>query len=101
MFIDGKHMKDIISELKRIKEKCSKIEFEFEKDEIVHIKSNLEMSISQISRAWSNSWLGYQAYVYWKNFTIPPPGYHFSIEWGFHENFYGPTPGKWQIPCRL
>ena len=38
--------------------------------------------IEQIERSWSNSWLGYQANVYYRNFQKVPPGAYFSKEWG-------------------
>lgn len=33
-------------------------------------------------RAFSGSWLGYHANVYYRDLATPPPGAHFSQEWG-------------------
>lgn len=35
-----------------------------------------------LNASWSGSWLGYQARVYYRGFTKPPTGAHFSSEWG-------------------
>lgn len=43
---------------------------------------NLNRAASEVSRAWSGSWIGYQANVYHRDLQSPPPGVHFSIEWG-------------------
>ena len=36
-------------------------------------------------RAFSGSWLGYHAYVYYADLAAPPPGAHFSQEWGIQD----------------
>ena len=36
----------------------------------------------QVGRCSSGSWIGYHANVYYKNLEPPPPGDHFSSEWG-------------------
>jgi predicted nucleotide-binding protein len=46
-----------------------------------------------VGAAWSGSWLGYQSRVYYAGFQTPPPGAHFSREWGLSE--YG-TSGDWR-----
>lgn len=54
----------------------------------------LEAAANEVSRSWSGSSLGYQSYVYYKDFQAPPPGMHFSQEWGFLGRFHG-TLGEW------
>jgi predicted nucleotide-binding protein len=44
--------------------------------------SRLKENIAQAARAFSNSWLGYHANVYYRNMESPEPGDHFSAEWG-------------------
>lgn len=39
----------------------------------------------EANRAFSGSWLGYHAYVYYKDLAPPPPGAHFSQEWGLQD----------------
>ena len=42
----------------------------------------LAESAEQTARAFSGSWLGYHAHVYYENLVPPPPGANFSQEWG-------------------
>ncbi len=56
----------------------------------------LGAAAEEVSRAWSQSNLGYQANVYYKDFQVPPPGAMFSREWGFLGRFHGTT-GEWEI----
>jgi predicted nucleotide-binding protein len=39
-------------------------------------------SASRLERAWSGSWIGYQANVYYKDFQAPPPDVHYNSIWG-------------------
>lgn len=57
--------------------------------------SLLEEAAESIGRAWSQSSLGYQANVYYKDFSTPPAGHMFSREWGFLGMFHG-TVGDWE-----
>lgn len=45
-------------------------------------------AIKKVGEAFSGSWLGYHSRVYYKNFQSPPPGEHFSQEWGNYGNPY-------------
>lgn len=57
----------------------------------------LENATRAIGKAWSGSWIGYQSRVYYENFEPPPPGAHFSQEWGFIETSYlRSTSGRWK-----
>jgi len=38
--------------------------------------------LATLGKAWSGSWLGYQAKIYYNNLIPPPPGVHFNQEWG-------------------
>jgi predicted nucleotide-binding protein len=42
----------------------------------------LEDSARSIGRSFSGSWMGYHSRVYYDSFGKPPPGNHFSQEWG-------------------
>lgn len=55
------------------------------------LKTNLE----KISKAFSGSWIGYHANVYYKDFRIPQPGDHFSSEWGLMNRFSNPMSNNW------
>jgi hypothetical protein len=39
-----------------------------------------------VGKAWSGSVIGYHAYVYYADLVSPPPGHHFSSEWGLHRS---------------
>ncbi len=50
----------------------------------------------RVGRSFSGSWLGYHAYVYYADFASPPPGRHFSQEWGMGDRFAGMgSKGDW------
>src|SRR5579872_6041671 len=56
----------------------------------------LEEAANAAGKAWSQSWLGYQSRVYYRNLQPPPPGAHFSSEWGFKQLHSIPTTtGDW------
>ena len=40
--------------------------------------------------------MGYHARVYYNGFKTPPPGHHFSIEWGLNEDASDGTRGDWR-----
>lgn len=57
----------------------------------------LRRSVQNVARAFSGSWLGYHARVYYKDFHTPPPGAHFSQEWGLMGTVSGMgSIGDWQ-----
>jgi predicted nucleotide-binding protein len=64
-------------------------------DEAIAATTSLEQAANDIARAWSGSALGYQSRVYYVDFAQPPPGAHFSSEWGFMGTFQGTT-GEWR-----
>jgi uncharacterized protein (TIGR02391 family) len=54
-------------------------------------------AINKIAKSFSGSWLGYHAYVYYDGLKLPPPGAHFSQEWGLKELYSGMgTKGNWR-----
>ena len=60
------------------------------------ILSDLEKEANAAGKAWSGSWLGYQAYVYYRDLQSPPAGAHFSQAWGLRETgFSEGTAGDW------
>ena len=56
----------------------------------------LEKSANDAARAWSRSWLGYHAHVYYAGLRPPPPGAHFSQEYGLKDSFVSDTTGEWE-----
>jgi len=56
----------------------------------------LEEAATRVGKAWSGSCLGYHARVYYKDLKPPPPGAHFSPEWGLEESYpIEDTTGDW------
>jgi predicted nucleotide-binding protein len=62
-------------------------------------KSHLErlkLAAENVGAAWSGSWIGYHANVYYSELKSPVPGDHFSPEWGLmHSGEYDSETG-WQ-----
>jgi hypothetical protein len=57
----------------------------------------MERAARAVEKAWSKSWLGYQAYIYYRDLEPPPPGAHFSSEWGFQQlQTIRTTTGDWK-----
>ncbi|MGE8450153.1 MAG: TIR domain-containing protein [Pseudomonadales bacterium] len=56
---------------------------------------DLEAAVHQAAKAWSGSWIGYQAYVYYRSLQPAPAGAHFSKEWGLRDAFSTDTTGDW------
>lgn len=56
----------------------------------------LRNAADRIGKAWSGSWLGYQANVYYRGLKSAPAGTYFSQEWGLHERYANDTVGDWQ-----
>lgn len=58
--------------------------------------SALQSAADAVGSAWSGSWLGYQALVYYRDFVPVPPGSRFSVEWGIGPQAIGRyTVGDW------
>ena len=57
----------------------------------------LENAANEVGKAWSGSWIGYHANVYYANLEPPPPGDHFSSEWGLkNDPLFNLNPGDWR-----
>ncbi len=68
-----------------------------ERKEISQPLSALRTAVAEVGRAFSDSWLGYHSRVYYENFQTPPPGAHFSQEWGLMDTFGSMgSVGRWR-----
>ena len=70
------------------------------RDDFLTVKKNLSdlaEAAETVGKAWSRSWLGYQARVYYRALQPPPAGAHFSKEWGLRREvgFSKGTTGDW------
>ncbi len=93
-------MSQRILELQHVFEELQSFLEDCKKPEIVQPLQALEKSATEIGKAWSHSWLGYQSRVYYDGLEPPPPGANFSSEWGFtHLHTIPTTRGHWvQFP---
>ncbi len=49
----------------------------------------------KIGESASRSWMGYHAYVYYRDFQPPPAGSHFDVEWGTSAPYYSSRDPNW------
>ena len=75
-------MSTLTSELNDIQDQLQSFVESAESLDVTVPLTKLENSATQVGKAWSGSWLGYHSHVYYKNLQPPPPGAHFSSEWG-------------------
>lgn len=69
-----------LDELSEIADELDKLSAKLSPKEatLLNIKDKAEL----VGKSSSNSWIGYQASVYYNNFQAPPSGAVFSIQWG-------------------
>lgn len=56
-------------------------------DDIAKPLTALEEAAGTVSRSFSGSWQGYHSRVYYAGLVPPPPGAHFSQEWGLMDTY--------------
>jgi len=88
-------MDNIVEELQDIYDQLQSFVDNAGKNKAIKSLEKLELIASEVGKSWSGSWIGYQSRVYYKDFTAPPAGAHFSSEWGFYENVLRDTLGSW------
>lgn len=74
-------------ELFALAENLKKFAEEVETDQISKPLAALEDGAKTIGRSFSGSWQGYHSRVYYAGFSPPPPGAHFSQEWGLMDTY--------------
>lgn len=67
---------------------CRVIGSEIDAEPLHGIIQKISDGVRLVSRSASNSWLGYHANVYYKNFKIPAPGDHFDPGWGLRRAMF-------------
>ena len=96
-------MADPLEELKQIAKQLGELETKARAIELHKTLKELETSALQIGQAWSKSWFGYQANVYYRalygrNIQIPPKSAYFNNNQGLSQNGYlykNPTTPGW------
>jgi hypothetical protein len=95
-FRRGAPVNDSILELRQISDTLQATIERMDDPSILSVLSAMEDAATQIEKASSGSWLGYQAYVYYNEFKSPPPGHHFSKESGLDQSYPSRTRGDWK-----
>ncbi len=73
---------ELVSELRTIGMEMRSWEDQGNSPEISEPARRLQQAATQVAMAWSGSNIGYHSRVYYEDFAVPPPGAHFSSEWG-------------------
>jgi hypothetical protein len=89
-------MSELANELKVLSEELQLFLANNRTPDIVAPLEALEKSAAEAGKAWSRSWLGYQSRIYYAGLEPPPPGAHFSSEWGLKPLYTMGTRGNWQ-----
>lgn len=84
-----------ITELRRVAKDLRRKATELRSDGGWPDLDHLEKAANEADSAWSGSSIGFHALVYYAGLEPPPPGAHFSQEWGFLGQFQGTT-GDWR-----
>ncbi len=71
-----------LEQIDKIAERLEKAEAPLKAGKTVKLLGAVDEAIEGAEAAWSGSWLGYHARVYYEGLSEPPPGAHFSKEWG-------------------
>lgn len=85
----------IIERIRVVGEEMAALDREGQAPEIRGTIDALKAAAERVGKAWSGSWLGYQANVYYRDLQPAPSGAQFSQEWGMHERFSNDTVGDW------
>ena len=89
-------MADSHEELTQMVDTLERLAERGRQEDIQQPLDGLKQAAEQIGMAWSGSWMGYHANVYYQNLQPPPPGAHFSPEWGGLPTFFiRGTSGEW------
>lgn len=84
-----------LQRFQEIAQECHSLAAEIESSPLHKVVQKVSKGVRIVGRASSQSWIGYQAHIYYRNFRTPPPGDHFSSEWGFEQAFGNPTSTNW------
>lgn len=85
-------------ELFALAENLNKVAEDTETNQIIKPLAAFEDAAKTIGRSFSGSWQGYHSRVYYAGFLSPPPGAHFSQEWGLMDTYMSSlgSSGDWR-----
>ena len=72
-------------ELLRMAEDLEKLAMRSRQEQIQQPLERIKQAADDVGIAWSGSWLGYHASVYYRDLQTPPPGAHFNKGWGLKQ----------------
>src|ERR671935_1273790 len=87
---------DFSGELESIAERLDAAVAAGNADDVAGPISRMQQAAAAIGGAWSGSPLGYHAHVYYAGLETPPPGAHWSLEWGNYPAVSGSSSGDWR-----
>ena len=85
-----------VTELREAQQELEAIAKALDSREVTAPLDALEKGANEIARSWSGSWFGYHSLIYYEGLRPPPPGAHFSSEWGLKDTFNLGTTGAWE-----
>ena len=89
-------MTDSQTELTQIADSLERLVERSRQEDIQQPLDRLKQAAEQVDKAWSGSWIGYHANVYYQYFRTPPPGAHFNKSWGLKKPaFDSGSTGDW------
>lgn len=74
MPLQTEELRQIYNDLTTLAARCE--------DEILEPLKALIRAAEEVGKAWSGSWIGFHSLIYYAGISPPPPGQHFSSEWG-------------------
>ena len=72
-------------ELLQMAEDLENLAVSSRQEQIQQPLERIKQAADDVGIAWSGSWLGYHASVYYRDFQTPPPGAHFNKGWGLKQ----------------
>lgn len=86
----------IDDELREIAERLDAAAARSKEPAVQDLLRRLELAAETVGKAWSGSWFGYHARVYYRDLQEAPPGARFSQEWGLEVGYhFQKTIGDW------
>ncbi|MFO1253211.1 MAG: nucleotide-binding protein [Inhella sp.] len=85
----------IIGRIRVVSDEMAALHREGQTEELQSALKALKSAARQVGQAWSGSWLGYQANVYYQGLVGVPPNARFSQEFGLFDTVITDTVGSW------
>lgn len=92
----------IIADLEDMHQKLSELLGSPDTLKTIDILESLFQVSGKVGLSSSRSWLGHQSQIYYSDFTPPPAGRTFSVEWGLmHEDHRNPSGWRYYQPLEV